>query len=76
MAGPDGPRVQLLMLKPAKDAPQGLAPSCKGMKIRRIDVFQLEVPYPGGIYYLSGGREYPSFDGTFACILHNHRVRS
>lgn len=26
------------------------------------------MPYSGGIYYLSGGREYPSFDGTFARI--------
>ncbi|KAL7756938.1 hypothetical protein ACKLNR_013931 [Fusarium oxysporum f. sp. zingiberi] len=26
------------------------------------------MPYSGGIYYLSGGREYPSFDGTFVRI--------
>ncbi|KAF4944429.1 hypothetical protein FSARC_14679 [Fusarium sarcochroum] len=38
------------------------------LNIKRIDVFQLDMPYSGGIYYLSGGREYPSFDGTFVRI--------
>ncbi|KAF5005838.1 hypothetical protein FDECE_7743 [Fusarium decemcellulare] len=38
------------------------------LKIKRIDVFQLDMPYSGGVYYLSGGREYPSFDGTFVRI--------
>ncbi|KAJ4256034.1 hypothetical protein NW762_009108 [Fusarium torreyae] len=38
------------------------------LKIKRIDVFQLDMPYSGGIYYLSGGREYPSFEGNFVRI--------
>ncbi|KAI9036463.1 mandelate racemase/muconate lactonizing enzyme family protein [Aspergillus affinis] len=38
------------------------------LKIKRIDVFQLDMPYSGGIYYLSVGREYPSFGGTFVRI--------
>lgn len=34
------------------------------LKIARIDVFQVGLPYVGGIYRLSGGREYTSFDAT------------
>ena len=34
------------------------------MKIASIDVFQVDLPYVGGVYRLSGGREYHSFDGT------------
>ena len=34
------------------------------MKISRIDVFQVDLPYSGGIYTLSGGRTYTSFDAT------------
>ncbi len=34
------------------------------MKIARIDVFQADLPYPGGGYRLSGGRVYESFDAT------------
>lgn len=30
------------------------------MKIKPIYVFQLDMPYSGGIYYLSGGRKYLS----------------
>ena len=34
------------------------------MKITSIDVFQVDLPYAGGTYRLSGGREYRSFDAT------------
>ncbi len=34
------------------------------MKITQIDVFQVDLPYSGGVYRLSGGREYRSFDST------------
>ena len=39
------------------------------MKIANIDVYQATLPYSGGIYRLSGGREYPSFDATFVRIV-------
>ena len=35
------------------------------MKITSIDVFQLDLPYAGGTYRLSHGRDYDSFDATF-----------
>ncbi len=38
------------------------------MKIAKIDVFQVDLPYAGGVYTLSGGREYRSFDATFVRI--------
>ena len=38
------------------------------MKIEKIDVFQAYLPYSGGVYRLSGGREYTGFDGTFVRI--------
>ncbi len=34
------------------------------LSIERIDVFQVDLPYSGGVYKLSGGREYRSFDAT------------
>ncbi|MGC6485148.1 MAG: mandelate racemase/muconate lactonizing enzyme family protein [Candidatus Puniceispirillales bacterium] len=36
------------------------------MKISTIDIFAVHLPYSGGVYRLSGGREYRGFD---ACIL-------
>jgi L-alanine-DL-glutamate epimerase-like enolase superfamily enzyme len=39
------------------------------MKIAKIDVFKAELPYSGGVYRLSGGREYPSFDATFVRVV-------
>lgn len=42
------------------------------LTIARIDVFQLDLPYSGGVYRLSGGREYTSFDATIVRITtHN-----
>ncbi len=38
------------------------------MKIVQIDVFKVDLPYSGGVYLLSGGREYRSFDATIVRI--------
>ena len=38
------------------------------MKIAAIDVFQVDLPYSGGSYALSGGRIYTSFDATIVRI--------
>jgi len=38
------------------------------MKIARIDIFQVDLPVKGGMYRLSGGREYTSYDATIARI--------
>ncbi|MEM7268362.1 MAG: mandelate racemase/muconate lactonizing enzyme family protein [Pseudomonadota bacterium] len=39
------------------------------MKIARIDVYQVDLPYAGGTYRLSGGRVYDSFDATIVCVI-------
>lgn len=41
------------------------------LSISKIDVFQVDLPYSGGTYHLSGGREYTSFDATFVRITTN-----
>lgn len=38
------------------------------MRIASIDVFQVDLPFAGGVYRLSGGREYESFDATFVRV--------
>ena len=38
------------------------------MKIEKIEVFQSDLPYAGGVYQLSAGRSYKSFDASFVCI--------
>ena len=38
------------------------------MKIATIDVYQVDLPYAGGSYSLSGGRLYTSFDATIVRI--------
>lgn len=38
------------------------------MKIDRIDVYQVDLPYAQGTYRLSGGRTYTSFDATFVRV--------
>lgn len=38
------------------------------MKINQIDVFQVDLPYAGGVYHLSGGREYSVFDATIVRV--------
>ena len=42
------------------------------LKIAKIDVFQVDLPYSGGVYLLSGGREYRSFDATLVRITANN----
>lgn len=39
------------------------------MQIDQIDVFQVDLPFSGGVYVLSGGREYTSFDATFVRVI-------
>ncbi len=39
------------------------------MRIERIEVYQLDLPYAGGVYHLSGGRSYCSFDATFTRVI-------
>ncbi|KAH0426572.1 mandelate racemase muconate lactonizing protein [Colletotrichum camelliae] len=41
------------------------------LKISKIDVFQVTLPYSGGVYHLSRGREYPSFDATIVRVSTN-----
>lgn len=43
-------------------------------QIKRIDVFQVDLPYSGGVYRLSGGREYTSFDTTIVRIITQNGV--
>lgn len=38
------------------------------MKIARIDLHQAELNYAGGVYRLSGGREYRAFDATILAL--------
>ena len=38
------------------------------MKIARIDIFQVDLPVRGGIYRLSGGRDYTAYDATIVRI--------
>lgn len=38
------------------------------MKISRIELFQVDLPYAGGVYLLSGGRTYTSFDASVVRI--------
>lgn len=38
------------------------------MKISQIELFQVDLPYSGGVYLLSGGRTYTSFDASIVRI--------
>ncbi|MCB1619576.1 MAG: mandelate racemase/muconate lactonizing enzyme family protein [Thiothrix sp.] len=38
------------------------------MKIREIEVYQVDLPYAGGTYKLSGEHSYSSFDATLVCL--------
>ncbi|KAH6889349.1 enolase C-terminal domain-like protein [Thelonectria olida] len=44
------------------------------LKIARIDVFQVDLPYSRGVYHLSGGRAVTRFDGTFVRITTNNGI--
>ena len=39
------------------------------MKIKTIELYQVDLPYSGGTYTLSGGREYRSFDASFVRVI-------
>lgn len=39
------------------------------MRIKRIELYQIDLPYSGGVYHLSGGREYRSFDASIVKII-------
>ena len=39
------------------------------MKISRIEVHKADLAYAGGVYRLSGGREYRAFDATFCRFI-------
>lgn len=39
------------------------------MKIAAIELYQIDLPYAGGVYRLSGGREYRSFDASIVRIV-------
>ncbi|KAI9042405.1 mandelate racemase/muconate lactonizing enzyme family protein [Aspergillus affinis] len=45
-----------------------ILPDNEELKITKTDVFQVDLPYAGGVYRLSGGREYNSFDATIVRI--------
>lgn len=38
------------------------------MRITKISVYSVDLPYPGGVYRLSKGRSYTSFDDTIVSI--------
>lgn len=44
------------------------------MKIASIDVFQVDLPYSGGIYRLSGGRTYENFDATVVRVTSDNGI--
>lgn len=39
------------------------------MKLARIELYQVELPYSGGVYLLSGGREYRSFEAAIVRVV-------
>ena len=39
------------------------------MKISQIELYQVDLPYSGGVYLLSGGREYTSFEPSIVRIV-------
>lgn len=39
------------------------------MKIMRTEIYQRDLAVEGGVYRLSGGREYTSYDATFARVI-------
>lgn len=41
----------------------------ENMKINRIETYQIDLPYTGGTYALSSGREYTGFDATVVRVV-------
>ena len=39
------------------------------MKIAQIELYKADLPYSGGVYLLSGGRQYTSFDASIVRII-------
>jgi len=39
------------------------------MKIARIEIYAADLPFRGGVYRLSGGRSYASFDATLVRVI-------
>ena len=39
------------------------------MRIERLEVYQIDLPYAGGTYRLSSGRSYESFDATLVRVV-------
>ncbi|MFT3691319.1 hypothetical protein [Paenirhodobacter sp.] len=44
------------------------------LAIEKIDVYQVNFPYSGGVYTLSGGWEYRSFDTTIVRITADNGI--
>lgn len=44
------------------------------LQIAKIDVFQVDLPYSGGVYYLSGGRAIARFDATIVRVTADNGV--
>lgn len=38
------------------------------MRIERVDLYAVDLPYSGGVYHLSGGRTYQSFDASIVKV--------
>ncbi|MCZ7675588.1 MAG: hypothetical protein M5U35_06585 [Roseovarius sp.] len=39
------------------------------MKIAAFEAYQIDLPHPGGVYLLSGGREYRTFDAIIVRVV-------
>jgi len=39
------------------------------LRIEAIEVYQVDLPYAGGVYHLSGGRSYTGFDATIVRLV-------
>jgi L-alanine-DL-glutamate epimerase-like enolase superfamily enzyme len=44
------------------------------MKIVRIELYQVHLPYSGSVYRLSGGREYTGFDSCITRVLTDNGI--
>ena len=44
------------------------------ISIKQIDLYQVNLPYAGGVYHLSGGRSYTEFDATIVRITASNGI--